>query len=339
MVKVPHSGLSYLLGVGRKTLIASALPNLESQLGSNTTDLEKVCAAAETKTSLPTSMSNSLGMAVDAAALRASQPPSVSPRSSAAMHGLMEQGDSDCYHFLVFLTKSNLTDGRVELILQRHDPHSPLLIRQSSEELMRSTPTDGVIVRPPLSESSSRETTKQATQRPTYVPLPSPRSFSMDIPTTSPSNISDHSTSSSSPLTTFDANYARGSPSSSNPAINIEPGLPVLVVDDDPLTRTLMKRILTRLGCNVSTAENGEVALEMILGPQGKHALTPSSDASGNLGPILEQEQGQDRTEFTAEGKYALVFLDNQMPVLSGLKAVEKLRELGRKDLIVGVTG
>jgi osomolarity two-component system sensor histidine kinase SLN1 len=161
----------------------------------------------------------------------------------------------------------------------------------------------------------------------------------MDTHPTSTSNNSNTSnqSSSSSPLAAFDSTYARGSPSSSNPAITIEPGLPVLVVDDDPLTRTLMKRILTRLGCHVSTAENGEVALEMILGPQGKHALTPSSDASGNLGPILEQEQ--DHVEFTEEGKYAVIFLDNQMPVLSGLKAVEKLRQLGRKDLIVGVTG
>lgn len=152
--------------------------------------------------------------------------------------------------------------------------------------------------------------------------------------------MSDNSNNSSSPLTAFDANYARGSSSSSNPALTIEPGLPVLVVDDDPLTRTLMKRILTRLGCTVSTAENGQVALEMILGPQAKHhALTPSSDASANAGPILEQEQRQASAEFTAEGKYALVFLDNQMPVLSGLKAVERLRDLGRNDLIVGVTG
>lgn len=160
----------------------------------------------------------------------------------------------------------------------------------------------------------------------------------MDSNPTSNSNISNRSDqSSSSPLTQFDIAYTRGSPASSSPAINIEPGLPVLVVDDDPLTRTLMKRILTRLGCQVSTAENGEVALEMILGPKGAHALTPSSDASGNLGPILEQDR--EETTFTAEGKYALVFLDNQMPVMSGLKVVEKLRELGRKDLIVGVTG
>ena len=33
------------------------------------------------------------------------------------------------------------------------------------------------------------------------------------------------------------------------------------------------------------------------------------------------------------------MFLDNQMPVLSGLDAVARLRAMGRKDFVVGVTG
>jgi CheY-like chemotaxis protein len=81
----------------------------------------------------------------------------------------------------------------------------------------------------------------------------------------------------------------------------------VLVVDDDQLTRTLMTRLLTRLGCKVSTAENGEVALDMVL--------------SGHV------------------GHFAVVFLDNQMPVMSGLSMVTRLREAGRNDFVVGVTG
>lgn len=84
------------LGVGRKTLVhASPSDNTQpaSERGSDTTtDLQKVCVAAGTKDSMPSSMSNSLSMAVDAAALRASQSPSVSGRSTAAMHSLMEQG-------------------------------------------------------------------------------------------------------------------------------------------------------------------------------------------------------------------------------------------------------
>jgi PleD family two-component response regulator len=41
--------------------------------------------------------------------------------------------------------------------------------------------------------------------------------------------------------------------------------LEVLVVDDDPLTRKLMSRMLTRLGNRVTTAENGAVGLAHIV--------------------------------------------------------------------------
>ncbi|TDL26135.1 hypothetical protein BD410DRAFT_784176 [Rickenella mellea] len=96
--------------------------------------------------------------------------------------------------------------------------------------------------------------------------------------------------------------------------------LRVLVVDDDSLTRKLMKRMLTRLGCLVSTAENGAVALELIFNTQGQ-----VSNSNGSQRPDAQT--------------YDVVFLDNQMPVLSGLETVSKLREVGRTELVVGVTG
>ena len=80
------------LGVGRKTLIASGPVGSDKTSRYSATDVEKVLAAAETTTSVPVSMSSSLIMAVDAAALKASQVPTTSSRSSAAMHSLMEQG-------------------------------------------------------------------------------------------------------------------------------------------------------------------------------------------------------------------------------------------------------
>jgi osomolarity two-component system, sensor histidine kinase SLN1 len=93
------------------------------------------------------------------------------------------------------------------------------------------------------------------------------------------------------------------------------------------------------MGCVVSCAENGEVALEMILGRQVMMGrTTPSSEATGDNGTTQVQEQPQDN-EISDESKYAVIFLDNQMPVMSGLKLVEKLRALGRTDFIVGVTG
>jgi len=103
----------------------------------------------------------------------------------------------------------------------------------------------------------------------------------------------------------------------------------VLVVDDDLVTRKLMQRMLVRLGCIVETAENGQAAL-MALGA----IATPASEGSSNLGPILERPDAKSNDD-----KYDIVFLDNQMPLLSGINAVAKLREWGRKDFVCGVTG
>ena len=108
----------------------------------------------------------------------------------------------------------------------------------------------------------------------------------------------------------------------------------VLVVDDDPLTRKLMARMLTRFGCRVSTAENGDIALELILGNTHSR-MTPSSEDTGCGGLSLEGASTTGMEEY----KYAVVFLDNQMPIMSGLDVVRRLREMGRKDFVVGVTG
>lgn len=104
----------------------------------------------------------------------------------------------------------------------------------------------------------------------------------------------------------------------------VDSNLSVLVVDDDPLTRMLMKRMLTRMGCAVATAENGEIATAMVLG---------SASTSDQSGPIPARLTPYPRSP------YAVVFMDNQMPVMSGLKAIKGLRELGRRDFVVGVTG
>ncbi|OJA18325.1 hypothetical protein AZE42_02808 [Rhizopogon vesiculosus] len=125
--------------------------------------------------------------------------------------------------------------------------------------------------------------------------------------------------------------------SSSTP---FDPPIIVLVVDDDRLTRTVMSRMLTRLGCIVSTAENGEVALEKIFG------RSPKTEGESNSKDIVssndsEKDPGGEEREGTTEDgcAYDVVFLDNQMPVMSGLEMVSKLREIGRDDFVVGVTG
>jgi len=88
--------------------------------------------------------------------------------------------------------------------------------------------------------------------------------------------------------------------------------LQVLVVDDDPLTRKLMARMLSRLGHRVTTAENGEVALKM----------------------MSERHRPGEWGE-----QFHIVFLDNQMPKMTGIECARGLRRMGCNIFIVGATG
>lgn len=163
---------------------------------------------------------------------------------------------------------------------------------------------------PTNSEQVSESTTTYPSgTRPTFVPIPRPP-FPMQVA----SDIMRSSTTSQSPSFAFD------------------PPLRVLVVDDDQLTRKLMKRMLGRLGCDVSTAENGLIAFELITG-DGRTPSSESCEPSRSSSSPGREEAAYDMP------RYELVFLDNQMPVLSGLELVAKLREMGRPDFIVGVTG
>ncbi|KIR40777.1 two-component system sensor protein [Cryptococcus deuterogattii 99/473] len=85
-----------------------------------------------------------------------------------------------------------------------------------------------------------------------------------------------------------------------------------LVVDDDKLTRMLMSRMLTRLGHRVTTAENGKIASEMIK-------------------DMIENKEGS--------VKFDIVFLDNQMPLMSGVEVARAVREMNCPIYIVGCTG
>mmetsp|Transcript_30216 Transcript_30216/g.41566 ORF Transcript_30216/g.41566 Transcript_30216/m.41566 type:complete len:767 (-) Transcript_30216:185-2485(-) len=80
----------------------------------------------------------------------------------------------------------------------------------------------------------------------------------------------------------------------------------VLVVDDDSSNRHMLKKLLSKYGLEVALAENGRIAVDMVM-------------------------QDVDR--------YRLIFMDNLMPIMNGVKAAELLRSNGFKNLIVGITG
>lgn len=175
--------------------------------------------------------------------------------------------------------------------------------------------------------------------RPQHLELPKPPQFN-----------SDGTLQDESPVTSFSSTLPSGSPPGSIvPFAEFEPGLQVLVVDDDRMTRMLMERMLDRLKCVVSTAVNGQEALKLILGDaytsqpplsDDEHGTLEDSSFTDSRGPAEEgpslQLQGNAVTEDT---RFAIVFLDNQMPVMTGVQLVQMLRKMGRRDLVVGVTG
>lgn len=199
----------------------------------------------------------------------------------------------------------------------------PTLARSSSSPSSSPEPTT-----PPERPNGLTDENSDTTIKPTQLELPRPRDSAIE------ESISDTTTNSPAPhvLTPGSTSSTAGlSTSTGSSSIQYESGMRVLVVDDDLLTRKLISRMLTRLGCKVTTAENGEIALDLILNPVARP--TPSSEDTGSSGLVPGEGSG------AGDERYAVVFLDNQMPVLSGLEVVGKLRRRGRRDFVVGVTG
>lgn len=77
----------------------------------------------------------------------------------------------------------------------------------------------------------------------------------------------------------------------------------ILMVEDNPVNQKLQIKLLNRMGHDVTLAQDGEEALRL----------------------------GQDPT-------FELIFMDMQLPKISGLEATEKLRESGIKVPIIALT-
>ncbi|CEQ40329.1 SPOSA6832_01943, partial [Sporobolomyces salmonicolor] len=96
--------------------------------------------------------------------------------------------------------------------------------------------------------------------------------------------------------------------------------LRVLVVDDDTLTRRLMSRMMLRLGCKVETAENGKIALDLLLA----RAESDDGVATAKLDDVDAAERGvkrekkagfglDPRSGVEAHKNFDITFLDNQV--------------------------
>ncbi len=83
---------------------------------------------------------------------------------------------------------------------------------------------------------------------------------------------------------------------SDNPAIG---RVSVLLVEDNRVNRIVATRMLARIGCEATIAENGQLALDILEDPTNK---------------------------------FDLVFMDVQMPVMDGLTAVGRIRSKGRYE-------
>ncbi len=76
----------------------------------------------------------------------------------------------------------------------------------------------------------------------------------------------------------------------------------VLIVDDDKTSISLLERILESEHCEIEVAQNGKVALEMIIDSHKK------------------------------ENPYAIIYIDNNMPLMSGLEVMRHVREFERDN-------
>ena len=260
------------------------------------------------------------------------------PRSPASSHPHLEKVQAAPATSTTLLERVTGADGLVQLVPRNADdiPEPVPALKESLEVLKtRALNRPSPAKREPNATTSTSLTQdpplpNTMTKRPTYIDLPKPPRF----PATR------------SPGDRLSPSLIRPPTPENLAGEEITPELPVLVVDDDKMTRMLMRRMLERLKCVVTTAVNGQQALELITRVgDGRGVDTPGSDEGGYFadGCVANSSTGQGPdglfTPRTSESEFALVFLDNQMPVLSGVEMVRKLRKLGREDFVVGVTG
>ena len=101
-------------------------------------------------------------------------------------------------------------------------------------------------------------------------------------------------------------------------------GLHVLVVEDSPVARTMLVRLLKAMGCTADEAEDGQQAVDKVQGSLGVREGEERPSGGGEVGGCRG---------------YDLILCDSVMPVMDGPTAVRHIRGMGYDRPILGVTG
>lgn len=113
--------------------------------------------------------------------------------------------------------------------------------------------------------------------------------------------------------------------------------LRVLVVDDSAMNRKMMVRLLTSMGHTCEQSEDGQAACEMMMTMMTMMPNIPATQQVTGYGggPAPSSSPSPSPTS----SNYDVVLMDNLMPRLSGPQAATRMREMGYKGLIVGLSG
>ncbi|KAJ3178918.1 hypothetical protein HDU87_003185 [Geranomyces variabilis] len=223
---------------------------------------------------------------------------------------------------------------------------------------------------PPSTAENSFPESAPPNPQPQRFRAPCPHTSALSLNTTHP--LSLPSSSSLPPRTSPSTSIPQTPPTPLCPAAQ-QPKAHVLIVDDDKITRLLMSRLISRMGHTIATAEDGAIALQKLTDAltRAKMANNDENEAEGEKavlhhtqsapagmswsgrngsvpevlvgGPFAGPAAATTTTTTTpppaSAGPFDVVFLDNQMPVMTGVECIREIRRRAIPVWACGVTG